>query len=122
MITFNHQKWKVTYFSDRVFSLVSSLPAATRTRYLSLIDRMLFNGPNLGMPHTRAMGEGLFELRIKSEDGNTRVFYCSVKKEEITVLHIFSKKTQKTPTKELTLAKKRLKKVKSDDRKKPTLA
>jgi phage-related protein len=32
-------------------------------------------GPDLGMPHTRAMGEGLFELRLKAEEGIARVFY-----------------------------------------------
>ena len=35
-------------------------------------------GPDLGMPRTRAMGDGLFELRIKSIEGIARVFYCTL--------------------------------------------
>ena len=30
-------------------------------------------GPDLGMPHTRAMGQGLFELRLKAAEGIARV-------------------------------------------------
>jgi phage-related protein len=35
-------------------------------------------GPDLGMPHTRAMGDGLFELRLKAAEGIARVFYCTL--------------------------------------------
>ena len=35
-------------------------------------------GPDLGMPHTRAMGGGLFELRLKAKEGIARVFYCTL--------------------------------------------
>jgi len=33
------------------------------------------HGPTLGMPHSRALGEGLFELRVKAAEGSARVFY-----------------------------------------------
>ena len=39
---------------------------------------MLEFGPDLGMPHTRAMSMGLFELRLKSREGLGRVFYCTL--------------------------------------------
>ena len=68
-------------------------------------------GPNLGMPHTRAMGEGLFELRIKAAEGIARIFYCTVVNRRIVFLHQFVKKTDKTPAKELEIARRRLKEV-----------
>jgi phage-related protein len=37
---------------------------------------MVAFGPDLGMPHTRAMGKSLFELRLKSKEGIGRVFFC----------------------------------------------
>ena len=70
---------------------------------------MSIYGPNLGMPFTRSLHQGLFELRIKAKEGISRVFYCTVKNNEIMMLHGFIKKTQKTPKKELNLAIKRLK-------------
>ena len=68
-------------------------------------------GPDLGMPHTRAMGGGLFELRIKAAEGIARVFYCTVVDRRIVILHQFVKKTDKTPPKELEIARRRMKEV-----------
>ena len=68
-------------------------------------------GPDLGMPHTRAMGGGLFELRIKAAEGIARVFYCTVVDRRIVILHQFVKKSEKTPPKELEIARRRMKEV-----------
>lgn len=67
------------------------------------------------MPHTRAMGQGLFELRLKSKEGIGRVFYCTRRVRRIVMLHSFVKKSAKTPAKELKVARKRLKEVQARD-------
>jgi phage-related protein len=71
-------------------------------------------GPDLGMPHTRSIGDGLFELRIKAAEGVARVFYCTMVVKKIMVLHQFIKKTDKTPLKELEIARRRMKEIKND--------
>ncbi len=106
--------WSIEYYSERVEKAILSLPSGLLARYLHLADLMLEFGPNIGMPHTRAMGDGLFELRLKSKEGIARVFYCTVVKERIVMLHGFNKQSQKTPVKELEIAKQRLKEVKND--------
>ena len=68
-------------------------------------------GPDLGMPHTRAMGDGLFELRLKAGEGIARIFYCTRVGRRIVMLHQFIKKTDKTPAKELLLARTRMKEL-----------
>jgi phage-related protein len=68
-------------------------------------------GPDLGMPHTRAMGEGLFELRLTVAEGIVRVFYCTLVGRRIVMLHQFIKKSEKTPRKELAIARTRMKEV-----------
>ncbi len=70
-------------------------------------------GPDLGMPHTRAMGKGLFELRIKAAEGIARVFYCTMVGRKIVVLHQFIKKTDKTPPGEIEIVRRRMKEVKN---------
>jgi phage-related protein len=67
------------------------------------------NGANLRLPHSRAMGDGLFELRCKGEEGIGRAFYCTMVGCEIVILHSFIKKTQENPDSELKTARKRLK-------------
>jgi len=70
---------------------------------------MIEHGPNLGLPHTDSFGGGLFELRLKGAGGIARVFFCTMVEQEIVMLHSFIKKTQKTPEKELKIAKARMK-------------
>jgi len=104
--------WSIEYSCEEVEKFVLELPPALAAKYLWLTDLMLEFGSNLGMPHTRAMAEGLFELRIKGKEGIARVFYCIVVDQRIVMLHGFVKKSQKTPVKELRIAKRRMKEVK----------
>ena len=69
--------------------------------------------PALGSPYTKPLGEGLFEIRAKGKEGIGRSFFCMVKGKEVIILHSFIKKSQKTPKKEMKIASKRLKEVKS---------
>jgi len=93
-----------------------NLPVTLQARYIGLTDRMIKYGPNLGLPHTDALGGGLFEWSLEGAEGIARVFFCRVVGQEIVMLHSFIKKTQKTPEKELKLAKKRLKELKNDNK------
>ena len=68
-------------------------------------------GPNLRMPHSRAIGGGLFELRPRGKEGVGRVFYCFVVRQRVVILHAFQKKTEGTPKKEIGIARRRMKVV-----------
>lgn len=104
-------KWKISFYSDRVESEVLKLPAGFVARFIRYAERMEIYGPDLGMPHTKAMGDGLFELRLKGAEGIARVFYCTMVAHRIVVLHHFIKKTDKTPAKELSIARTRKKEI-----------
>ena len=102
-------QWTVTFHSDNVESEILAMPDCFLSRFVRYVERMEIYGPDLGMPHTRAMGEGLFELRLKAAEGIARVFYCTVVNRNIVVLHSFTKKTDKTPPRELKVARQRMK-------------
>lgn len=104
--------WTITYYSESVQAEILALPAGFLARYLRYSDRMEVYGADLGMPHTRAMGEGLFELLLKAAEGIARIFYCTMVGKKIMILHQFIKKTNKTPPKELAIARRRMKEVK----------
>lgn len=107
-------EWTITYYHKKVFKIINELPITLVGKYVALTERMTEMGPNLGLPHTRAMGGGLFEIRLNGQEGIARVFYCTQKNREIVVLHAFVKKTQKTPLQELEIAKQRLQEVKEN--------
>ena len=104
--------YSIIYYSEQVQEDIMSLPDTLQARYIGLTQRMLEYGPNLGLPHTDAFGGGLFELRLKGGEGIARVFFCTMVEQEIVMLHSFIKKTQKTPEKELKIAKSRMKELK----------
>jgi phage-related protein len=105
-------KWTVTYYSESVQAEIFNLPPGLLARYIRYRRLMEGYGPHLGMPHTRAMGKGLFELRLKAREGIGRVFYCTVVGQRIVMLHQFVKKSMKTPANELDTARRRMKEVK----------
>lgn len=103
--------WKVTFFNQKVSNETFSFPKGILADFLHIIEMLEQYGPSIGMPYTKPMGKGLFEIRSKGQEGIGRSLYCIVKGQEIIVLHSFVKKTQKTPKKELDLARKRMKEV-----------
>ena len=105
-------EWEIKYYSEAVQEEIQTFPAGIQARYILLTERMIIYGANLGMPHTKSMKDGLFELRMKSKEGIGRVLYCTLVNKKIIMLHSFIKKTEKTPPKEIKLAITRMKEVK----------
>ena len=108
-------EYQILYYSEDVCNDILVLPDTLAARYVVLTRRMLAVGPNLGEPHTKAMGQGLFELRLKGAEGIARVFYCTLIGRRIVMLHSFVKKSQRTPSHELAVAMTRLKEVKHEN-------
>jgi phage-related protein len=104
----------IDFYNQRVKKHVASLLRTLLARFIALADRMEQYGPNLGEPHTRYMGGGLFEMRLKGAEGIARVFFCSIVDRRIVMLHCFVKKSQQTPLNELEVARKRLLEVTRD--------
>lgn len=102
----------IEYYSDAVAEEILSLPDTLAARYVVLTRRIVAVGPNLGSPHTDAFGDGLFELRLKGQEGIARVFFCALVGRRVVMLHSFVKKTQKTPQREIEVARKRMKEIK----------
>ncbi len=105
--------FEVSYFHQRVASQIESWPVDVLADYARLIELLMEHGPSLRLPHSRAFGDGLFEVRPRGRSGIGRAFYCFLMGKRVVVLHAFIKKSQQTPDKDLSLARKRLKEVQS---------
>ena len=103
--------YRLSYYNEALEAELDVWPVSLRARFRALSVRMEEYGPNLGMPHTRALGNGLFEIRAKAEEGIGRVFFCTMVGRKIIILHSFIKKTDKTPKRELDIALNRQKEV-----------
>ena len=103
--------FEINYFHARVLAEIESWPVDVVADYARLLELLIEHGTSLRLPHSRAFGDGLFELRPKGRSGNGRAFYCYMQGKRVIVLHAFIKKSQQTPDNELKLARKRLKEV-----------
>ncbi len=103
--------YQIEYFHPKVLAEIEAWPVDVLADYAHLVELLAVHGPNLRLPHSRAMGEGLFELRPRGRSGIGRAFYCFLVGRRVVVVHAFVKKTQQTPDKELKLARKRMKEI-----------
>lgn len=105
-------EYAIIYYSDTVQEQIMELPDTLAARYVVLTRRMVALGPNLGEPHSKAFGDGLFELRLKGAEGIARVFFCTLVGKRIVMLHSFVKKTDRTPIRDREVAQTRMKEIK----------
>ena len=104
-------QWKITFYNAKVEAQTLLFPTGILANFLHIAEMIEELGPNLGKPYVGALGSGLYEIRVKGKEGIGRPMYCMAKGKEIVILHSFIKKSQKTPKKDLDLARKRMKEV-----------
>ena len=83
---------------------LDSLDVKMRVKALGSIDILAEFGNTLREPYSKAIGNGLFELRIKFAGDITRIFYFFVVGKKIILTNGFVKKTRKTPPGEIAFA------------------
>ena len=103
--------WKITFLNQKVEAETLAFPAGILANFLHILEMIEDFGPALGKPHTAPLGAGLFEIRAKGREGIGRALFCTVKGQEIVILHSFIKKTQRTPKKELEKARRKMKEL-----------
>ena len=106
--------YEIEYFHPRILSEIESWAVDVLADYARLVELLAEHGPNLRLPHSRAMGDGLFELRPRGKSGIGRALYCFLAGQRIVVVHAFIKKTPQTPDRDLKLARKRMKELQHD--------
>src|ERR1035438_7104953 len=96
--------WKVVFFKSSrgekpVEDFFEKQQLAAQTKMLHLFELLEAYGSQLGMPHAKQLGSGIYELRVRGKE-EIRIFY-GFKQKTIYLLHAFKKQTKKTPRKEL---------------------
>ena len=86
--------------------LLDSLDTKLKAKMFREIDLLVENEPELRMPHSRHIEDGIFELRAKQGSDISRVLYFFFIDNKAILTNGFIKKTDKTPRSEIELAKK----------------
>ncbi len=91
------------------------MPADILARFLHIAELLEAFGPQqVGMPHVRHLEGKLWEMRMKGRDGIARAVYVARSGRRLLVLHVFIKKSQKTPRTALKTARERLRRLNDD--------
>lgn len=91
------------------------MPADIQARFLHIGELLSAFGPNkVGMPHVRPLEGKLWEMRMTGRDEIARAVYVARSGQRLFVLHVFIKKTQKTPRKAIEVAQARLRSLNDD--------
>ena len=85
---------------------ILSLDAKMQAKMFREFELLETFGNELREPHSKPLGDGIYEIRAKVASDITRVLYFFVVNKKIILTNGFVKKTQKTPDSEITLAKK----------------
>ncbi|MBQ1392100.1 MAG: type II toxin-antitoxin system RelE/ParE family toxin [Lachnospiraceae bacterium] len=85
---------------------LDSLDEKMRAKMILTVDMLQKNGNRLREPYSKPLDDGIMELRAVVGTNISRVLYFFVIGQKVILTNGFIKKTQKTPKKEITLAKK----------------
>lgn len=94
-------------FHPEVMREIEAFSPLLKAKTLNAFDKLETQGNALRYPHSRPIGNGLFELRAGNKD-ISRTFFAFAINRKIYILRAFVKKTAKTPPAEIELALKRL--------------
>jgi phage-related protein len=104
--------------NEKAREFIRSLDDETKIKIGTLL-MMLQTGETLGAPQSKPMKSihaKAHELRVKDKKGVYRVIYVLSVGDQILIPHAFTKKTQKTPQKEIELSIKRLKEMMNESK------
>lgn len=106
-------RWTVETHSDVVDAEILALPPGLQARLIRLMEAIETVGlDQLREPHVKHLDGKLWELRAKASEGIARGIYVTMTGRRVIVLHVFVKKSQKTPTAALEVARVRMKEAK----------
>lgn len=107
-------RWIVETFSVLVDDEIVALPPGLQARLIRLMEAVASVGlEELHEPHVKHLEGKLWELRAKAAEGIARAIYVTVTGRKVIILHVFVKKSHKTPRAALDIARQRMKELKS---------
>jgi phage-related protein len=91
-----------------VREFIERLPAKDCAKVLACLKSIEDMGWYSPRVQFRQLKGKLWEIKIKSATAGYRIFYVTLQKEGLVLLHAYQKQSQKAPAKELAIAEKRL--------------
>lgn len=100
--------WRVEFLSGDVEQELRALPKDIQARFARIVSLIAIDGLHrVHEPYIKHLEGKLWEMRMTGRDGIARALYVTASEQRVVVVRVFTKKTQKTPRREIELARKR---------------
>lgn len=105
--------WTIEFLNDRIRRELEDFPQDIVASFLRIAKLIEINGPaGVHEPYVKHLQGSVWEMRMRGRDGIARAAYVTVsRRNAVVVVHVFRKKTQKTPRREIEIALRRAKDV-----------
>ena len=104
--------WVVVFLDEQVKASLDVLPEDIRVSFDRILELIRTKGlERVREPYVKHLDGPLWEMRLKGRDGIARACYVTAVGKRVVVVHVFVKKTEKTPRHEIMMAMKRAKEV-----------
>ena len=105
-------RWVVGFADEDVKIAMDALPVDIRANFQRIVELIQSHGlERVREPYLKHLQGPLWEMRLKGKSGIARALYITATGKRIVVVHVFTKKTQKTPRHEIELALQRIPKT-----------
>ena len=104
--------WSVEFLDEGVQAALEAMPADIRAAFRRIVELIASQGlERVREPYVKHLQGPVWEMRLRGKDGIARAAYVTATGRRVVVVHVFGKKTQKTPRRELETALRRAKEV-----------
>ena len=105
-------QWRVEFLDDAVMAALGAFPNDIRASFERIATLIATHGlERMREPYVKHLEGPVWEMRMKGRDGIARAAYVTATGRRVVVVHVFAKKTQKTPRREMEMALKRASEV-----------
>jgi phage-related protein len=104
--------WSVEFLDQDVQASMDALPVDVRASFQRIVELIQSHGLEMvHEPYVKHLEGPLWEMRMKGRSGIARGVYVTAVGRRIVIVHVFVKKTQKTPRREIEIALRRAREV-----------
>jgi len=105
-------RWQVGFLDEETKANLDAFPPDIRASFQRIVELIQAHGlERVREPYLKHLEGPLWEMRLKGKSGIARAVYVAASGMRIVVVHVFSKKTQKTPRNEIVYALKKAQEV-----------
>jgi phage-related protein len=105
-------RWRVEFLDDAVEAELEAMPVDIQASFLRISRLIESEGLHkVREPYVKHLEGPVWEMRMKGRDGIARAAYVTATGQRVVVVHVFRKKTQKTPRREIEKALRRAEEV-----------